>query len=170
MPRLDGTGVRAGRLSGHGCIKRLFYPAGKIQWGMFKMRRGGVSKFVHWSLVVGMCDFGPVVASAANAAFDGSYSGETTVTYGTAPECGADGKASVAVRDGEIIYGFGAFPLKMEVARDGVFRGRARKGNRGGGQAMHVKGRISSSGLEADFVVNGVHGHVCSYHWSLRKV
>lgn len=137
------------------------------------MRHGCVGKFMRWSLVFGICTIGPVVASSAIAAsnsFDGSYSGKATVTYGTEPVCGSDGNVSVTVKEREIEYGLGAFPLKMDVAPNGAFRGRARKGNRGGGQVVHVKGRISNTGLEADFVVNGVQGHVCSYHWSLGKV
>jgi hypothetical protein len=125
---------------------------------------GRIGMFTRCSLVFGLC---ATAAVAISNSFDGSYSGEATVTYGTAPECGTDGKVTVAVKGSEIEYGFGAFPLKMAVAENGAFRGRARKGNRGGGQAVHVKGRISNSGLEADLVVNGVHGHVCSYHWSL---
>jgi hypothetical protein len=140
--------------------------------GKTKMRHRRARKFVHWSLLFGLCTIGPVVAPPAFAAgdsFDGSYSGDATVTYGTAPVCGTDAKVSVTVKDGEIEYKFGEFPLKMAVARNGAFSGRARKGNRGGGQAVHVKGQISNSGIEADFVVNGVHGHVCSYRWSLGK-
>ncbi len=106
---------------------------------------------------------------AAGITVDGSYSGQQTVAYGTTPECGPDHQVSVALHDRQISYGFGAFPLKLKVADNGRFAGRARKGNRGGGQVMHAKGQISDDALEADFVVNGVHGRVCSYHWSLQK-
>jgi hypothetical protein len=136
------------------------------------MGHGCIGKFMHRSLVFGICAIGAGVALpvfAASNTFDGSYSGEGTVTFGTAPVCGADGPASVAVKDGEIVYGFGEFPLKMQVAPNGTFSDKIRKGNRGGGQTMRVKGKISNSGLEARFVVNGLHGHVCSYHWTLRK-
>jgi hypothetical protein len=137
-----------------------------------KVNDGRISKFVPQSLLFGIGVIGAVVASpvlAANSLFDGAYSGKATVTYGTAPVCGSDGTASVTVKDGEIVYGFGAFPLKLEVAQDGTFSGRARKGNRGGGQVMRARGTISKSDLEARFILNGVHGRVCAYHWSLSK-
>jgi hypothetical protein len=136
------------------------------------MNDGRIGRFVPQSLLFGMGVIGSIVASpafAANTLFDGAYSGKATVTYGTAPECGSDGTASVTVKDSEIVYGFGAFPLKLEVAQNGTFSGRARKGNRGGGQVMRVRGKISKSDLEAGFTVNGVHGRVCAYHWSLSK-
>ena len=131
-----------------------------------------MGQFVHHSLLAGICTIGigfSRPAFSASDIFDGSYSGAKTVTYGTEPVCGSDGAATVTVEDDRIQYAFGAFPLKMNVGHDGTFRGRARKGNKGGGQVIHARGRISDSGLEAEFTVNGVHGHVCSYHWSLKK-
>ena len=106
---------------------------------------------------------------AADSSIDGTYNGMTKVTFGSAPVCGPDHEASVMVNHAQITYAFGEFPLRIEVARDGWFKGRARKGNHGGGQALHIKGRIYSGHLEADIRINGVHGRVCSYHWSLIK-
>jgi hypothetical protein len=76
---------------------------------------------------------------------------------------------SITVKDGEIQYLFNGFPLKLDVSQNGTFTGRVRKGNRGGGLVMRAKGQISNRALEANFIVNGVHGHVCSYHWSLKQ-
>jgi hypothetical protein len=137
------------------------------------MAHACIARFAYRSLMFGMCSIGAAVAHPAFAAgsqFDASYHGPQTVTFGAAPECGSDAEASITITDGELKYGFGAFPLRIQVAQDGNFRGRVRKGNKGGGQAMRIKGRVSESDLQADFIVNGVHGHVCSYHWSLRKV
>ena len=136
------------------------------------MNSACMDRLVRRSLLWGLCAIGPLAAHGAVAAegpYDGTYSGKATVTFGTASVCGSDGVASVTVRDSEIEYGFGAFPLKMAVAHDGRFSGRARKGNRGGGQVMRASGRISKSDLVAGFTVNGVHGRVCAYHWALSK-
>jgi hypothetical protein len=132
---------------------------------------GHISKYVYRALVCGISSAGLFVAHPTLAAgsFDGSYSGTSEVTYGTEPVCGSGGPVTIAVKDGEIRYGYGAFPLKLEVAPDGTFTGSARKGNRGGGQRMRAKGRITNAALEAKFNANGMHGRVCSYHWSLKK-
>jgi hypothetical protein len=138
---------------------------------MVRMVSTCIGRLVYKLVVLGICTIVAHAAFAAGTPYDGSFSGPGTVTYGTAPVCGSDAGVSVIVKDGEIQYAFGSFPLKMDIAQDGTFRGRAIKGAKhGAGQAMHVKGRISNSVLEADFVVNGAQGHVCSYHWSLRKV
>jgi hypothetical protein len=143
-----------------------------MNWRILKMGYGRMGKFVHQLLILGIYTVGSFVALPAFAAeslFDASYSGPATVTYGSVPVCGADGSSSITVKDGEIRYGFGAFPLKIAVGPDGTFSDEVRKGNRGGAQTLFVKGRISNSVLDADFVVNDVSGHVCSYHWSLKK-
>ncbi len=124
------------------------------------------------ALMIGMASSVAVLACptfAADYSYDGAYSGVTTVTFGTVPVCGSDKDTSITVKDAQIQYGFGAFPLKMDVAQNGTFKGRARKGNRGGGQTVHVTGHISDDVLKATLNVNGVHGRVCSYHWLLNK-
>ena len=133
---------------------------------------GRMGNIGRHSAVWGLCLAGPVMAAAAPAGgvFDGSYSGPKAVTYGTEPVCGSAGDTSVMVRDGEIQAPFGDFALKLAVGSDGRLAGRVRKGNRGGGQSLRIRGQIHDDLLEANFVVNGVHGHLCSYHWALRRV
>jgi hypothetical protein len=99
---------------------------------------------------------------------DGLYSGTGTVTSGTQPVCGTGGPVSITVQDSKIDYKFGEFPIKLVVADDGHFRTVTHIGKKDR-RTMRTRGTISDAVLEANLVSRDFTGHLCSYHWSLRK-
>jgi hypothetical protein len=108
------------------------------------------------------------LAFAATSSYDGLYSGTGKVTFGSQPVCGSGGDLSVTVKDGNIDYKFGDFPLKSTISTDGNFRNTVRVGKQGR-RTLRTKGTIANAMLEADLRTRDFTGHLCSYHWSLRK-
>jgi hypothetical protein len=105
---------------------------------------------------------------AAAGSYDAIYSGTGTVTFGSEPVCGPTKDQTITVKEDQIDYQFGDFPLKITIAKNGKFAYSVRVGKKGR-RALRVRGRIVSAVLEANLNTRDFTGHLCSYHWSLKK-
>jgi hypothetical protein len=133
--------------------------------------RNYLNDFVRRFTIIGICMIGSLGAPSAFASagsHDGTYSGVGTVTFGTQPVCGSGGDISITVNDNLVDYKFGDFPLKFSVAEDGSLTDIVRVGKKGR-RTLRLRGKIADVRLEANLRTRDFTGHLCSYHWSLKK-
>jgi hypothetical protein len=135
------------------------------------MSRKDLNGFIRRFTMIGICMIGLLGAPSAFASagsHDGTYSGVGTVTFGTQPVCGPGGDISITLKDALIDYKFGDFPLKFSVAEDGSLHYIVRAGKQAR-RTLRLTGKIADDRLEANLRTRDFTGHLCSYHWSLKK-
>ncbi len=132
------------------------------------MSCNGLAGIVRRISLIGICTLGASSAFAGAGSHDGTYGGAATVTFGTQPVCGSGGDISITVKDNLIDYRSGEFPLKFSVAEDGRLNYVVRVGKTGR-RTLRLTGKITGARLEANLRTRDFTGHLCSYHWSLKK-
>jgi hypothetical protein len=103
-------------------------------------------------------------ALAANASFDGTYSGKRVLTNGSEPPCVGSEGVSVVIGGGTLTFTNSAlrnYAVGFDPAPDGKF---GELHIDAGGKAVAIRGRIVGSVLDAD-----VADATCEHRWHLLR-